>query len=62
MLAYSLIQKKQEQQDCEEENDNWEADKISVSYALIEKVVKQIRTKKTHRAPRDLDTAFINAL
>jgi hypothetical protein len=70
MLAYSLIKKKLEEQDCEEEDqqnkeendENWGAEKISVSYALIEKVVKQIRTKKTHRAPRDLDTAFINAL
>jgi len=62
MLAYSLIQERQELQECEEEHENWEADQNSVTYALIEKVVKQIRRKKTHRAPRDLDTAFINTL
>jgi hypothetical protein len=41
------------QNDDEEANEevDWGVDKISVSYALIEKVVKQIRSKKTHRAP-----------
>jgi hypothetical protein len=77
ILAYRLIQKEQEKQERQEsgeemglQNDNeeaneevdWGVDKISVSYALIEKVVKQFRSKKTHRAPRDLDTAFINNL
>ena len=77
MLAYRLIQKEQEKQerqvnggetncssDDEEKNEDieWGVDKISMSYALIEKVVKQIRSKKTHRAPRDLDTAFVNNL
>ena len=46
MLAYSLIQERQELQDCEEEHENWEADQNSVTYALIEKVVKQIQRKK----------------
>ncbi len=47
MLAYSWIQERQEQQDCEEEHKNWEADKNSVTYALIEKVVKQIWKKNS---------------
>jgi hypothetical protein len=70
-IAYSLIQKRQEQEEngeaVDQDIDNeygitWETDETSVSYALIDKVVKQVRKKKTHRSPRDLDTAFINSL
>jgi hypothetical protein len=71
MIAYSLIQKRLEQQIVgEEEGQQNEAqygtilvpDNTSISCELIEKVVKQLRNKKFHRAPRDLDTAFINEL
>jgi hypothetical protein len=72
MLVYLLIQKRQEQQQNGEEQEDqqpdneyditWDEEETLVSHALIEKVFKQIRTKKTHRSLRDLDAAFINAL
>jgi hypothetical protein len=64
MLACITIQKQQKLQHCEEEEEmtGCHMDKKSVSYALIEKVVKQMRLKKTHHAPHDLDYAFIEAL
>jgi len=56
MLAYSWIKAEKEKRiNCQE-------DGLKMSYTLIEKTVKLLRAKQSHRSAMDFDLAFLGTL